>query len=180
MPNALTALQLEKENSITVCNNSVNYDVCPPSKFRSSTGECNNISHRKWGARGDVFLRLLKSNYADDISQPRSSRGTHALPETESLIDSIQSHLESGARHPHITAMLPAWGQLLSHDLVEFTQMPSDIRCCRQTRNIKNPEEIRQCYVRLGADCKEYQRTAPGYDPESCSKSKFLFSICIA
>ncbi|KAL5279193.1 DBLOX family protein [Megaselia abdita] len=172
LPNAFTALQLEKDNSVTVCNNSVNYDVCPPSKFRSSTGECNNISHRKWGARGDVFLRLLKPNYADDISQPRSSRGTHALPDAESLIQSIQSHLESGARHPHITAMLPAWGQLLSHDLVEFTQIPSEINCCRQTRDIKNPEEIRQCYVRLGADCKEYQRTAPGYDPESCSKNQ--------
>lgn len=38
---------------------------CPPSKYRSASGECNNVRHRPWGRRGDVFTRLLPPNYAD-------------------------------------------------------------------------------------------------------------------
>lgn len=38
---------------------------CPPSKYRSASGECNNVRHRPWGRRGDVLLRLLPPNYAD-------------------------------------------------------------------------------------------------------------------
>lgn len=38
---------------------------CPPSKYRSPTGECNNVRHRSWANRGDVFLRLLKPEYED-------------------------------------------------------------------------------------------------------------------
>lgn len=38
---------------------------CPPSKYRTQTGMCNNIRHPKWGNRGVPFLRLLAPDYAD-------------------------------------------------------------------------------------------------------------------
>lgn len=38
---------------------------CPPNKYRTQTGECNNIRHPKWGMRGTPFLRLLSPEYAD-------------------------------------------------------------------------------------------------------------------
>ncbi|KAF7275524.1 hypothetical protein GWI33_011632 [Rhynchophorus ferrugineus] len=38
---------------------------CPPSKFRTATGECNNVRHPTWGIRGAPFLRLLPPIYAD-------------------------------------------------------------------------------------------------------------------
>ncbi|GBP86743.1 hypothetical protein EVAR_64530_1 [Eumeta japonica] len=40
---------------------------CPPSKYRSASGECNNVRRRPWGRRGDVLLRLAPANYADGI-----------------------------------------------------------------------------------------------------------------
>lgn len=175
--NALKALQLERARSLTPCNGeeqdaAKGFDVCPPSKYRVATGECNNVSHRKWGARGDIFLRLLGADYADGVSQPRTSHGTHALPDAEFVIDQLQKHIDGELRHPHITAMLPAWGQLLANDLYEVSQLPINGKCCRNTFE-RNPHEMEQCYVRSGPDCKEYRRSAPGYDAEACTKRMY-------
>uniref|UniRef100_A0A1B0FN29 Uncharacterized protein n=1 Tax=Glossina morsitans morsitans TaxID=37546 RepID=A0A1B0FN29_GLOMM len=176
--NSLKALQLERARSLALCddkdasNNTANqYDVCPPSKYRLPTAECNNVSHRKWGARGDMFLRLLIPDYADNVSQPRSSHSTHALPDAEYIIDQLQRHFDAETRHPHITAMLPAWGQLLANDLYEVAQLPMKGKCCADTRS-RNPQKMEQCYVRMGNECKEYRRSAPAYDDEICSKNK--------
>ena len=186
-PIAVKALHLERARSLTACTDdlekdrstdSTSYDVCPPSKYRLPTGECNNVSHRKWGARGDVFLRLLAADYADGISQPRTSHGTHALPEAEYVIEQLQKHIDPEVRHPHITAMLPAWGQLLAYDLYEVSQLPMEGKCCKQTSE-RNPRELEQCYVRSGADCKDYRRSAPGYDVEMCAKRKFQVRYCL-
>lgn len=38
---------------------------CPPSKYRTPSGACNNIRHPVWGARGAPFLKLLPPVYAD-------------------------------------------------------------------------------------------------------------------
>ncbi|XP_013100427.2 uncharacterized protein LOC106082459 [Stomoxys calcitrans] len=171
--NALKALQLERARSITPCqeeqDSTKGFDVCPPSKYRLPSGECNNVSHRKWGARGDIFLRLLAPDYADGISQPRTSHGTHALPDAEFVVSQLQKHIDGEVRHPHITAMLPAWGQLLANDLIEVSQLPINGKCCRNTFE-RNPREMEQCYVRSGPDCKEYRRSAPAFDAEACSK----------
>ncbi|XP_026844579.1 uncharacterized protein LOC6588808 [Drosophila persimilis] len=175
---AINALHSESARSLTQCNADPSgeasvageYDVCPPSKYRQPTGECNNVSHRKWGARGDIFQRLLEADYADGVSQPRSSRGTHALPDAELVIEQLQRHVESELRHPHITAMLPAWGQLLANDLYEVGQLPISGKCCEREAAVKDPSELQQCFVRAGPDCKEYKRSAPGFDSEACQK----------
>ncbi|CAD7078943.1 unnamed protein product [Hermetia illucens] len=167
---AKAALLREKENNLQPCNETTtSLPVCPPSKFRSATGECNNILHRSWGSRGDVFLRLLEANYANGFNQPRSSVGSHALPDGEDIINLLQKHTNSKAVHPHITAMLPAWGQLLAYDLVEITQTATQARCCNQKENpTMTPDEMIQCYVRLGEGCREYKRSAPSLDPDNC------------
>ncbi|XP_036328588.1 uncharacterized protein LOC118740935 isoform X2 [Rhagoletis pomonella] len=167
--NAQTALRLERARSLQPCNQT-DTEICPPSKYRQPTGECNNVSHRKWGARGDVLLRLITPDYADGISQPRTSHGTHALPDASSIIDQLQNHVDAELRHQHITAMLPAWGQFLANDLYEVSQVSTSAKCCNENANAKNPEELEQCYVRRGVDCKEYKRSAPGYDAEACGK----------
>lgn len=38
---------------------------CPPSKFRTPSGTCNNVRHPAWGARGSPFLKLLPPAYSD-------------------------------------------------------------------------------------------------------------------
>lgn len=145
---------------------------CPPSKFRSPTGECNNIIHRNWASRGDVFLRLLPPNYGDGISKPRTSIGSHALPEPDTIVRTLQSTINSQLPHPHITAMLPAWGQLLSYDLIQITSPFSKIQCCKNSTDdsvTTSPEEIDQCFVRMGDQCKEYKRSVPSHEFGNCN-----------
>ncbi|KAK0079431.1 hypothetical protein PV325_001275 [Microctonus aethiopoides] len=38
---------------------------CPPSKYRTPSGGCNNIRHPSWGARGSPYLQFLKPAYTD-------------------------------------------------------------------------------------------------------------------
>ncbi|XP_055548118.1 uncharacterized protein LOC129731820 [Wyeomyia smithii] len=140
---------------------------CPPSKFRSASGECNNFNHRYWGARGDPFLRLLKPDYADAQVKPRTSVGSHALPTPDDIIGQLQRLIPVHANHPHVTAMLPAWGQLLAYDLVQILSPHSSFHCCRNDTSAAT-DEIIQCYVRAGSDCKEYKRSVPSHDPGSC------------
>lgn len=167
---ARVALQLERSNTFP-CDASTQQQItCPPSKFRSPTGECNNVLHRYWGARGDRLLRLIEPNYADGKSLPRTSISSHALPEPESIIDSLQKSIDDSTEHHHITAMLPAWGQLIAYDLVEVSAFGSNFKCCRnQTKIASSTDEIDQCYVRVGSECREYKRTAPSTDVGSCT-----------
>lgn len=62
---ARTALLNERPNAAPCENEKL--PPCPPSKFRSPNGECNNIIRRDWGARGDIFHRLLAPSYADGM-----------------------------------------------------------------------------------------------------------------
>lgn len=57
-----SALQLQQED----CQSNEEEAIsCPPSKYRTQTGECNNVRHPKWGTKGTPFLRLLPPDYAD-------------------------------------------------------------------------------------------------------------------
>lgn len=168
---ARAALQLEHSNTFPCDAADRSQITCPPSKFRSPTGECNNILHRSWGARGDVFMRLLEADYADGRSQPRTSVSAHVLPEPEALIEALQASNDDSVEHPHITAMLPAWGQLIAYDMVEITALATDFKCCRNQTggpSVSSTEEIDQCYVRAGGQCREYKRSAPSIEPGNC------------
>lgn len=168
---ARAALQLEHSNTFPCDVNARHLITCPPSKYRSPTGECNNIPHRSWGSRGDIFLRLLDADYADERSQPRTSTSSHALPEPELIIKTLQDSIDDDTEHPHITAMLPAWGQLIAYDMVEITSLATNFKCCRnQTTapSVSSADEIDQCYVRSGSECREYKRSAPSIEPGNC------------
>lgn len=165
------ALELEHEDvPLRLCKKQttpIASNVCPPSKYRLPNGECNNISHRRWGARGDIFLRLLDRSYGNGNYTPRTANSRHALPDAEFIVEQLEQHFDAEIRHPHITAMLPAWGQLLANDLFEVSQLPLDTKCCRNTTS-RSMQELELCYIRSGQQCKEYRRSAPGYDHETC------------
>lgn len=40
---------------------------CPPSKYRTPSGACNNVRHPAWGARGSPYLKVLSPAYADGM-----------------------------------------------------------------------------------------------------------------
>lgn len=161
------ALKLEKTN-LNTCDPNEKSVPCPPSKFRSPTGECNNILNRGYGARGDAFLRLLDPNYADERLQPRTSTGSHALPAADFVIDELQKSIDDTLLHPHITAMVPAWGQLISYDLAEFSPLSGSLKCCKNNGKHTTAEEMEQCYVRSGPNCKEYKRSVPSVEKGQC------------
>lgn len=165
---ARSALLLERSTTNTnrQCEVANDASACPPSKFRSPTGECNNVNHREWGARGDIFMRMLTPNYADGKSAPRTSVGSHALPSPDYIIQHLQKSIEKDAKHPHITAMLPAWGQLLAYDLFQVVSPQTQYKCC--DNNSKITEDLVQCYVRLGEECKEYMRSVPSREYQNC------------
>lgn len=162
-----TALKLEKSN-LGTCDPNVKPTPCPPSKFRSPTGECNNVLNRGHGARGDIFLRLLEPSYADGRIQPRTSVGPHALPAADVVVDELQKSVDESSLHPHITAMVPAWGQLLTYDLAEFSPLVGNMRCCKNNGKYSTIDEVEQCYVRTGTDCKEYKRSVPSSEQGEC------------
>lgn len=165
---ARAALQLERPNAFQ-CEVPDKQSACPPSKFRSPTGECNNVLNRNWASRGDIFQRLLPAGYADNRSQPRSSIGSHALPSPDTVVEVLQHGIDARQPHPHITAMLPSWGQLLSYDLVQITSPFSNINCCHNESSVTSTEEIDQCYVRSGDQCKEYKRSVPSHEIGTCA-----------
>ncbi|XP_049868961.1 heme peroxidase 2 isoform X2 [Pectinophora gossypiella] len=114
---------------------------CPPSKYRSASGECNNVRHRPWGRRGDIFLRLLPPQYADGVSQPLSSP---RLPEPALAVHAA-AQLTATAEHDYVTSLLAAWGQFVLDDIVA-------------TANGNKCE---------GPTC-EYSRSAPARNIDSC------------
>lgn len=142
--------------------------ACPPSKFRSPTGECNNVIHRDWAARGDIFLRLLAPDYANKISSPRTSVNSHALADADEIVNQLQKTIDPKVDHPHITSMLPAWGKLLSYDLIDIPSPHLSVKCCKNDTKHATTNEDLQCYVRAGETCKEYKRTVPSFEVGNC------------
>lgn len=124
--------------------------------------------NRGHGARGDAFLRLLEPSYADGRLTPRTSIGSHVLPAADFVIDELQKSIDDTLLHPHITAMVPAWGQLLAYDLVEISPLSGSLKCCKNDGKHTTTEEIEQCYVRSGSNCKEYKRSVPAVERGVC------------
>lgn len=111
-------------------------------------------------------MRMLTPDYADGKSSPRTSIGSHALPSPDTVIQQLQKSIKEDAQHPHITAMLPAWGQLLAYDLFQIVSPQTQYKCCNNRS--RNTEELAQCYVRSGAECKEYMRSVPSREFQNC------------
>ncbi|KAF7278210.1 hypothetical protein GWI33_008704 [Rhynchophorus ferrugineus] len=134
---------------------------CPPSKFRTATGECNNVRHPTWGIRGAPFLRLLPPIYADGKSQPKSSFTTFPLPTPQDVAVALQRI--PARTHDSVTALLGAWGELLLHDLASTGNLKG--RDCCKDKGKRNQE----CYPLIqNGNCIEYMRTLPSMDKENC------------
>lgn len=75
--------------------------------------------------------------------------------------------------HESTTALLGAWSELLLHDLAS-------------TGNLKNPDccstdvNHQECYGRIGNDeCKDYMRSIPAFDEDSCTFGDYSFLFYI-
>lgn len=135
---------------------------CPPSKYRTATGECNNIRHPRWGNRGAPFLRLLPPSYSDGKSQPRRSVSSNPLPSPADVASVLQSI--PARNHESVTALLGSWAELLLHDLASTGGLKTH-NCCKSQTKVHG-----ECYGKLGnGKCLEYMRSLPAVDTGSCN-----------
>ncbi|XP_076275092.1 uncharacterized protein LOC143206037 [Rhynchophorus ferrugineus] len=160
---AKVRLALTAENNGTIlesnCGKTDEGVPCPPSKFRKATGECNNVRHPTWGARGAPFLRLIDPEYADGKFSPRQF--STELPSPILVSSTLQSIPPKS--HEYVTSLLGAWAELLLHDLA-MTGSLKNQDCCSDSSK-RHPE----CYGQLGdGQCKEYMRTLPSIDLDQC------------
>lgn len=109
---------------------------------------------------------MLTPDYADGKSAPRISADADALPSPSYIIEKLQKSIKKDSQHAHITAMLPAWGQLLAYDLFQVVSPQSKFKCCEDKSKIT--EELVQCYVQSGEECKEYMRSVPSREFQNC------------
>lgn len=106
---------------------SILWDSCPTvyrsppncvllSRYRSHTGQCNNLLGGHLGSSNMPFLRDLPPDYGDGIGAPRRSLMSGAeLPPVRLIALELHPDLERPSQDFSVLYM--AWGQLLNHDM---------------------------------------------------------------
>ncbi|KAG7189448.1 hypothetical protein KM043_017148 [Ampulex compressa] len=140
---------------------------CPPSKYRTPSGTCNNVRHPAWGARGSPFLKLLPPAYSDGIALPRQSVSSHALPTAIEAVSRLTSRRNSSPEvHEGLTSLSGVWSELVLLDIAR-TVHPEHRgqQCCN------DKSEHPECYeMRDGrGGCRAYWRSAPGLTVHACN-----------
>ncbi|XP_048515872.1 uncharacterized protein LOC105686151 [Athalia rosae] len=134
---------------------------CPPSKYRTPSGACNNVRHPAWGARGSPMLSLIGPAYADGISRPRQSVGTHALPTPFEVVSTLR---RDHSHHEGLSSLTGVWAELLLRDIAETVHIP-DLDCCSNGGSNSHAE----CYAAwTNRECKNYTRSLPTLTANSC------------
>lgn len=114
----------------------------PRQPFRTFDGVCNNLQHPQRGAVSAAFRRLLPANYADGISDPRVAVSGRVLPAVRSI--STFQHRDLGFHDHAVTIFLPAWGQLIDHDMASGAetkdpQTNEEPKCCDVPEERRHP-----------------------------------------
>lgn len=149
---------------------------CKVQRYREMDGMCNNLENPHWGAVMAPFRRLLPPNFQDGVSAPRISVTGSELP-TARLVSTL-THKDMGFHDHAVTIYLPAWGQLIDHDMAMGAESKdprtnSEPKCCNVPPNQRHqacwPIDIpsadpfyklfrRTCldFVRSGAGVRDY------------------------
>ncbi|XP_017887733.1 uncharacterized protein LOC108629510 [Ceratina calcarata] len=140
---------------------------CPPSKYRTPSGACNNVRHPVWGSRGAPFLKLLPPAYSDGIASPRRSVGGQALPRPTTAVSILSNHLRpSPEPHEGLTSLSGVWSELILNDIaatVRSTSQPN--LCCSGTSRHPECYEIRD----EEGQCMEHWRSVPSLTVHKCN-----------
>ncbi|KAL0122530.1 hypothetical protein PUN28_007320 [Cardiocondyla obscurior] len=139
---------------------------CPPSKYRTPSGACNNVRHPAWGARGSPFLKLLPPEYADGISRPKQSVGTHSLPAPSDVISRVLTSFPRVGSHEGLTSLSGVWSELVLRDIAGLVHPAgAESKCCG-SHGAQHPECYEMRDERYG--CKGYWRSAPSLTVHGC------------
>ena len=102
----------------------------PTSRFRSLSGECNNLQRPLLGSTETSFRRLLEPDYADGLSSPRQgqlpSGEAVSLPNTRNI--SLALFKDLPVKSTTLTHMAMLFGEFMAHD-VAFAAQPGGPAC---------------------------------------------------
>ncbi|CAB4062585.1 PXDN [Lepeophtheirus salmonis] len=123
---------------------------CQVKKYRTITGECNNLQNPKWGASFTPFARVIEARYGNDESNP-TTVGQHyekpgclksgPLPNPRLL--SVNFFKDKNRPLSRATHMLAQFGQFLDHDLTLTPEAHVDVPCCEDPSQEEcNPIEV--------------------------------------
>lgn len=89
--------------------------TCPPSRYRTLDGSCNNLQNPAWGVANSRYSRLLTPRYGDGISSPTVSVTGEDLPNARLI--SLIVFGEQDVPDPEFTLANMQWGQIITHDM---------------------------------------------------------------
>lgn len=145
------------------------------SRFRTHTGQCNNLLAPHLGSSYMPFLRSIPADYADGVGMPRrASHSGNELPPPRLL--ALYLHPDIEIPSSDLTSLFMSWGQLVNHDLAMASgARPAtghSVECCRRRDNrICMPIQVGlddPVYAPFNVRCLDFKRSLAGLRP-GCS-----------
>ncbi|CAG9857400.1 unnamed protein product [Phyllotreta striolata] len=142
--------------------------------YRSSDGSCNHVEAAARGESHTAFSRLTRPNYKDSIETPKRSVTKASMPSARKISNALVNYESSP--HDYLTAMFPAWGMFVEHDLARFASsvmvhFNDSFRCCdelgfnlaprythAQCMPVQVPQDDRY-YSNIRLECMSYVRS---------------------
>ncbi|PRD28589.1 UNVERIFIED_CONTAM: pxt [Trichonephila clavipes] len=87
-------------------------------RYRTFNGSCNNLEHPDWGMTSTAFRRLLRPDYADDVSMPRLSTVGEELPNARYLSNELYTH--HSRPRCNCTVLTLYFGLFIDHDIIRI------------------------------------------------------------
>ncbi|KAJ8981333.1 hypothetical protein NQ317_015974 [Molorchus minor] len=112
---------------------------CPPTKYRSHDGSCNNKKHPDWGMTGTPYGRLLPPNYGDGISTYTLSESGKPLPNPRTV--SLALYADKNIEDRMFTLNHMQYGQIITHDMGLNFQVQGVGVCCTPDGKSVPPEK---------------------------------------
>ncbi|XP_013400047.1 peroxidase isoform X2 [Lingula anatina] len=140
------------------------------SKYRTITGECNNLQHPTWGESFTPLLRLISADYGDGVGTLRRAKSGADLPNTRTVSHVLHKPVSDADEFATLAVM--TFGQFLDHDL-DLTPITKLIRDGNKTAKVVCGAD--NCATGDGdlAACSPV-KVLPG-DPVAGAKSCFKF-----
>lgn len=88
---------------------------CRATKFRSFSGECNNVGNPHWGKALTPFSRSADADYSDRVAGPRSTSAGLQLPSARAISRTVNGNADEKL-HKYVNQMLVVWAQLVEAD----------------------------------------------------------------
>lgn len=141
---------------------------CQLHRYRTMSGQCNNLENPHWGAAMTSHQRFLPADYSDGVSYPRMSSSGRLLPNPRLV--STKMHKDDGYHDHAVTLLLVAWGQFVDHDITRAAETKDPTtkktpRCCEGGREAQNPNcfpisisSADPFYRRFGEHCMNFVR----------------------